>query len=66
MQQRTLLTTLIALVDTGVDTSNTTDSPYYDLADAYDAYNKVSYQTAGDPAVQGPYERSPPAMMPSS
>ncbi|MDR3639098.1 MAG: S8 family serine peptidase [Isosphaeraceae bacterium] len=44
LEERSLLTTLIALVDTGIDltpsdTSYVNDSPYYDLADAYNAYD---------------------------
>jgi hypothetical protein len=45
LEQRTLPTTLIALVDTGVDLTSgdqayALDSPYYDIADGYDAYSQ--------------------------
>ena len=44
LEERSLLTTLIALVDTGIDlnpsdSSYINDSPYYDLAAAYNAYD---------------------------
>jgi hypothetical protein len=38
LEPRALLSTLIALIDTGVDLGSTTDAPYYDLAAGYNAY----------------------------
>ncbi len=38
LEARRLLTTLVAIVDTGVDLQSSTDAPYYDLSLAYDAY----------------------------
>jgi hypothetical protein len=41
LETRLLPTTaLIAEIDSGVDLGNTTDAPYYDLADAYNAYTQ--------------------------
>jgi len=52
MEDRTLLTTLIALVDSGVDMTDQAVLPYLDLSSGYDAYNQVSYSAAGSQAVQ--------------
>ena len=38
LEPRSLLSTLIALVDSGVDLASATDSPYYDFSAAYDAF----------------------------
>jgi len=45
LEARRLLTTLVALIDTGVELTPTDphyikDSPYYDLADGWDAYSQ--------------------------
>jgi len=40
LETRAVPTTLIALVDTGVDLSSAADLPYYDFTNAYDAYDK--------------------------
>ncbi|WP_165226560.1 discoidin domain-containing protein [Aquisphaera insulae] len=40
LELRAVPTTLIALIDSGVDLSSTTDAPYYDFTNAYDAYNR--------------------------
>jgi hypothetical protein len=52
LEARTLLTTLIALVDSGVDLTDQTVLPYLDLNAGYDAYNQVSYTTGGPQTVQ--------------
>jgi hypothetical protein len=40
LDQRILLSTLIAEIDTGVDLNSAVDAPYYDLPDAYNAYTR--------------------------
>jgi hypothetical protein len=52
LEARSLLSALIALVDSGVDLTSTTDSPYYDFAAAYDAYDKETAAQYGDQVVQ--------------
>ena len=47
-----LLSTLIALVDSGVDLTDTADSPYYNFTNAYDAYNQETAAQYGDSVVQ--------------
>ena len=47
-----LLTTLIALVDSGVDLTDQRLMPYLDLSTGYDAYNQVSYADGGAQTVQ--------------
>ena len=37
LEDRTLPSTLVALVDTGVNLQSSTDQPYYDIVDGYDA-----------------------------
>ena len=54
LEERCLLSTLIALVDSGVDLQSATDSPYYDFTSAYDAYNQ---QTAASTATR--WSRTP-------
>ncbi len=52
LEERYLLSTLIALIDSGVDLSSTTDIPYYDFTQAYDAYNQQTAAQYGDQVVQ--------------
>ncbi|MDR3619931.1 MAG: discoidin domain-containing protein [Paludisphaera borealis] len=52
LEDRTLLTTLIALVDSGVDLTDQAVLPYLDLNSGYDAYNKVAYTTGGPQTIQ--------------
>ncbi len=52
LEDRTLLTTLIALVDSGVDLTDQSVLPYLDLNSGYDAYNKVSYAAGGGRTIQ--------------
>ena len=52
IESRPLLSTLIALVDYGVDLNNSNDSRYYDLADAFNAYTGQLASQAGDGVVQ--------------
>lgn|GEM_PF-1663960 len=40
LEHRRLLTTLIAEIDTGIDLKSAADSPYYDIADGYNAYTQ--------------------------
>jgi len=40
LEKRSVPTTLVALIDSGVDLSSAADSPYYNFASAYDAYDK--------------------------
>ena len=47
LESRTVLATLVALVDTGVDLNRAADRPYYDLADAYNAYSQQSAASSG-------------------
>ena len=52
LEPRSLLTTLIALVHSGVDLASATDSSYYDFTSAYDAYNQQTAAVYGDQVVQ--------------
>ena len=52
IETRPLLSTLVALVDYGVDLNNSNDSRYYDLADAFNAYTGQLASQAGDGVVQ--------------
>jgi hypothetical protein len=52
LEPRSLLSTLIALVDSGVDLQSSTDSPYYDFTAAYDAYNQQAAVASGNQVVQ--------------
>ncbi len=53
LEQRSVPTTLVALVDSGVDetSSGASDAPYYDLADGYDATNGQSVAQYGTAVV---------------
>lgn len=51
LEERTLLTTLIAIIDSGIDFNDASVAPYLDLAHAYDAYNKETYAEAGPRAI---------------
>ena len=52
LESRTLLSTLVALVDSGVDLQSQTDSPYYDFTYGYDAYDQETVAQYGDGVVQ--------------
>ena len=52
LEARRLLTTLVAIVDTGVDLNSTSDAPYYDLAQGFDAYRQRSVAQYGSSVVQ--------------
>jgi len=52
LEARRLLTTLVAIVDTGVDLSSPTDAPYYDLKLGYDAFAQRSVTQYGSSVVQ--------------
>src|SRR5271157_2713179 len=52
LEVRALLSTLIALVDSGVDLTSSADSPYYNFSDAYDAYDQETAAQYGDGVVQ--------------
>src|SRR5271157_5341786 len=52
LEVRALLSTLIALVDSGVDLTSSADSPYYNFTDAYDAYDQETAARCGDGVVQ--------------
>ncbi len=52
LEERSLLSTLIALVDSGVDLTDPTDSRYYDFTQAYDAFNKQTASQYGNGVVQ--------------
>ena len=52
LEPRSLLSTLIALVDSGVDLASAADSPYYDFSAAYDAFNQQTSAEYGDQVVQ--------------
>ncbi|MGA2700818.1 MAG: discoidin domain-containing protein [Isosphaeraceae bacterium] len=52
LEVRALLSTLIALVDSGVDLTSSADSPYYNFTDAYDAYDQETAAQYGDGVVQ--------------
>ncbi len=56
LEVRPLLSTLVALVDTGVDLSSKTDLPYYDLAAGFNAYTQQTTAQAGDSIVQDNYD----------
>jgi len=51
LEARQLLTTLIAVIDSGIDLNDASVVPYLDLSSAYDAYNKKTYAEAGAAAV---------------
>jgi hypothetical protein len=52
LEDRTLLATLIALVDSGVDLTSAADAPYYDFTVAYNAYSQETASHYGDQVVQ--------------
>jgi len=52
LEARRLLTTLVAIVDTGVDLNSTTDSPFYALKLGYDAYGQRTVAQSGSSVVQ--------------
>ena len=52
LEARQLLTTLVAIVDTGVDLASSTDVPYYSLGNAYDAYRQRLASQYGSSVVQ--------------
>ena len=52
LEARRLLTTLVAIVDTGVDLTSATDAPYYRLGNAYDAYRQRLASQYGNSVVQ--------------
>lgn len=51
LEARALLTTLIAIVDSGIDLNDASVAPYLDLTHAYDAYNKKTYAEIGPRAI---------------
>ncbi|WP_165253064.1 discoidin domain-containing protein [Paludisphaera soli] len=51
LEIRTLPTTLIAVIDSGVDLNDAAVVPYLDLTSAYDAYNKQTYADVGASAI---------------
>ncbi len=52
LEDRAVPTTLVALIDSGVDLTSTTDSPYYNFTNAYDAYDKVAITSSNHNLVQ--------------
>ena len=40
LEERRMLSTIIALIDSGVDLNSQSDSPFYDFTSAYDSFNK--------------------------
>ena len=52
LEARSLLSTLVALIDSGVDLTSAADSPYYDFTAAYDAYNQQTAARSGNQVVQ--------------
>ena len=52
LERRAVPTTLIALIDSGVDLSSVADSPYYNFAAAYDAYDKLAVAPTAHGLVQ--------------
>ncbi len=52
LEARTVPTTLVALIDTGVDLSSTADAPYYDLAAGYNAFTQQTTAQGGNSVVQ--------------
>ncbi len=52
LEERALPSTLIALIDSGVDLTSPVDSSYYNFADAYDAYDQETAAQSGDRVVQ--------------
>ena len=51
LEERALLTTLIAIVDSGIDLNDASVVPYLDLTKGYDAYNKQAYSEVGPRAI---------------
>src|SRR5215217_5194938 len=47
LDARLLLSTLVAVVDTGVDLNSATDAPYYDLTTGYNAYTQQASTVDG-------------------
>ena len=52
LEARPLLSTLVALIDSGIDLTSTADTPYYDFTYGYDAYNKQTVAQYGTQVVQ--------------
>ena len=52
LEARALLTTLVALLDSGVDLNSTVDFPYYDLTLAYNAGTRQTAAAYGNQVVQ--------------
>src|SRR5438270_60834 len=52
LEARSLLSTLVALIDSGVDLTSAADRPYYDFTAAYDAYNQQTAAQYGSQVVQ--------------
>ncbi len=52
LEQRSVPTTLIALIDSGVDLLDQNAAPYLDFTHAYDAYNKQTAAQYGNGVVQ--------------
>ncbi|MGO9598501.1 MAG: discoidin domain-containing protein [Isosphaeraceae bacterium] len=52
LENRALPSTLVALVDTGVDLNSAWCLPYYDLADGYDAYHEQTVAQYGPGVIQ--------------
>src|SRR4051794_1528451 len=52
LEVRSLLSTLVALIDSGVDLASAADSPYYDFTAAYNAYEQQTAVQYGDQVVQ--------------
>src|SRR4051794_8133194 len=52
LEVRPLLSTLVALIDSGIDLTSTADAPYYDFTYGYDAYSKQTVAQYGAQVVQ--------------
>ncbi len=52
LEPRTVPTTLVALIDTGIDLSSITDAPYYNLSSGYNAFTQQTTAQGGNSVVQ--------------
>ncbi len=52
LEDRKVPTTLVALIDSGVDLTSAADAPYYDFTTAYDSYDKVAINASNHGYIQ--------------
>ncbi len=52
LEDRAVPTTIVALLDSGVDLTSTADYPYYNFTNAYDAFDKVAITSSNHNLIQ--------------